>query len=155
MATEKWIAGSLTSLNWTNAFSSSTLNSLANQNAVLSDLAIDNSTTLDMFADISIALATAGFTSFPFVSFYLYPLQSDGATYGDGQYTTATSALPSSVYFVGNIPLVAATAVQQGTIRGVMLPPGGFKWVIWNVGNATFSSSGNTCQYRTYNRSIG
>lgn len=154
MSTEKWIAGSLATLTWTNAFTGSTLNSLGNGSAILSDLAIDNSTTLDMFADVSIALATAVFTSSPYIGIYLYPLNKDGSTYGDGRFGSGTSGPPPSTYFVGSIPLVTATAAQEGTLRSVILPPGGFKWVVYNVGGANFSSSGNTCQYRTYNRSV-
>ena len=56
MATEKWIAGAGQGLTWGDAFSTATLNSIANGNAILSDIAITNGTALDIFADVSIAL---------------------------------------------------------------------------------------------------
>ena len=42
----------------------------------------------------------------------------------------------------------------KGTIRGIILPPGQFKWVIYNQLGATMAGSANTAKYRTYNRQI-
>jgi hypothetical protein len=154
MATEKWVAGTLVGLTWASAFTGTTLNSIASGNAILSDLALDNSTALDVFADISIALASAAFTASPFVGVYLYPLNKDGTTYGDGRFGTSAAGPPGASYYVGRIPLVAATSVQEGTLRRIILPPGGFKFVLHNQGGIAFAASGNTCSYRTYNRAV-
>ncbi len=154
MATEKWIAGSGQGLTYGDAFSTATLNSIASGNAILSDLQIDNSSALDIFADISIALASAAFASPNFIGFYLYPLNKDASTYGDGRFGTSASGPPPSSYWVGNIGIVAGTQVQEGTLRGIILPPGKFKFVLYNQGGVAFAGSGNTCQYRTYNRSV-
>lgn len=154
MATEKWIAGSGVGLTWTDAFSTATLNSIANGNAVLSDLQIDNSTALDMFADISISLASAVFAAPNFIGVYLFPLNKDGTTYGDGRFATSAAGPPASTYFVGSIGLVAATQAQEGAVLGVVIPPGKFKVVLYNMGGVALAASGNTCQYRTYNRQV-
>lgn len=154
MATEKWVAGSGAGLTWASAFTGTTLNSIANGNAILSDLQIDNSTALDVFADVSIALASAVFTANPFVGIYLYPLNKDGSTYGDGRFGTSAAGPPGVSYYVGRIPLVAATSAQEGTLRRIVLPPGAFKFVLHNQGGVALASSGNTCSYRTYNRAV-
>ena len=104
--------------------------------------------------DISLALASAAFVAPNFVGVYLYPLNSDGSTYGDGRFGTSASGAPSAVYFVGNINLVAATQAQEGTLTGVLMPAGAFKIVLYNQGGVAFASSGNTCKYRTYNRQV-
>jgi hypothetical protein len=152
--TEKWIGGSGQGLTWGNAFTGSTLNSIANGNAILSDLQIDNSSAFDIFSDVSINLASLAAVAPNFVGVYLYPLNADGSTYGDGQFGSSAAGPPSSTYWVGNIVITAVTAVQEGTVRGIILPPGKFKFVLYNQAGVAFAGSGNTCQYRTYNRSI-
>jgi hypothetical protein len=155
MATEKWVAGSGVGLTWTDAFSTATLNSIASGNAILSDVAIANGgTTLDMFADLSVALASAAFAAPNFLGIYLYPLNKDGSTYGDGRFGTSAAGPPGGIYTVGSIPLVAATQAQVGAVTGILIPPGTFKFLIYNMGGIAFASSGNTCQYRTYNRQV-
>lgn len=155
MATEKWIAGSLNNdLNWHDAFSTATLNSLVSGNAILSDLAINNSTPLDVFMDISIGLASAVFAAPNFVGVYLYPLNADATTYGDGRFGSGAAGPPSGNYFVGNIGLVVGTQAQTGSYSRIVLPPGQFKYVLYNQGGVNWAASGNTCQYRCYDRSI-
>lgn len=155
MATEKWIAGSGQGLTWGDAFSTATLNSIVNGNAILSDVSIANGTALDLFADISIALGSAAFVAPNFIGIYLYPLNKDGSTYGDGRFATAAAGPPPANYFCGAIGLVAATQAQTGSLRNIILPPGTFKFVFYNQGGVTLAgSSGNTCQYRTYNRAV-
>src|ERR1035437_9115436 len=149
MATQKWIAGSGQGLTYGDAFSTATLNSIASTNAILSDLQINNTTALDVYADVSILLASAGFPGAgACIGISLYPLNKDASTYGDGQY--GTSAAGPAAYIVGTIPLVAATQAQEGSLLGIVIPPGKFKFVLTNNGGVAFASSGNTCQYRTY-----
>lgn len=154
MATEKWIAGSGQGLTYGDAFSTATLNSIASGNAILSDLQIDNSSAFDMFADLSIVLASAAFVAPNFIGIYLYPLNKDASTFGDGRFGTSAAGPPSSCYYVGTIGLVAATQAQEGTLVRIVLPPAKFKFVLYNQGGVAFAGSGNTAQYRTYNRSI-
>jgi hypothetical protein len=154
MAIEKWVAGSGVGLTYTDAFSTATLNSIASGNAILSDLQIDNSTALDIFCDVSIALGSAIFVAPNYIGIYLYPLNKDATTYGDGKFAASAAGPPASTYFVGSIAIVAATQAQEGTLRGIVMPPGKFKFVLFNQGGVAFAASGNTCQYRTYNRSV-
>jgi hypothetical protein len=154
MATEKWIAGSGQGLTWGDAFSTATLNSIASGNAILSDISITNGTALDMFADVSIALASAAFVAPNYIAIYLYPLNKDASTYGDGKFGSSAAGPPGGSYQYKIISIVAATQAQEGSCSGFVLPPGTFKFVLYNQGGVAFASSGNTCQYRTYNRSI-
>lgn len=154
-ATEKWIAGSGQGLTWGNAFSTE-VNSITNGQAILSSIAIANNTALDLFADISIALGsiTTG-AGAPYIGFYLYPLNQDGSTYGDGRFASAGAGPPLSSYFVGQVPLIpSATQAQEGSCTGILLPPGSFKLVAYNQAGATLAASANTIAYRTYNRSV-
>jgi hypothetical protein len=156
MATEKWIAGSLAGLTWASAGFSTEVNSLANGNAVIAANQLDNSTALDVFADVSLSLGsvTPG-SGAPYIGLYLCPLNQDGTTYGDGRFGSATSGPPAASYRVGAIPLVASTAGPLlGMVRGIILPPGKFKFLIHNQAGVTLAASSNTLQYRTYNRSV-
>lgn len=150
MATEKWITGSTSG--WTSAFGSVT-DALASGSAVASSIAITNGTALDVFADLSVALTSAVFASPLFMGFYLYPLNQDGTTYGDNNFTSASTLTPPGNYFAGSIGISTTAGSQTGSLSRVVLPPGTFKFVIQNNGGVTLGS-GNTIQYRTYNRSI-
>jgi hypothetical protein len=154
MATEKWVGGSGQGLTWGNAFTGSTLNSIASGNAILSDIVISNGTALDIFADLSIQLASAVFAAPNFIGVYLYPLNQDGSTYGDGRFSSSAAGPPGSNYQVGSIYLVIGTQAQNGTLSRIIMPPGTFKFVLWNQGGVALASSANVCLYRTYNRSI-
>ena len=145
-----WLAGQGVGLTWTDAFSTATLNSIANGNAILSDVAITNGTALDKYMDVSVALASAAFTGTGVnVSLHLYPLNSDGTSYGDGKFATSAAG-PVAYPPVAIIPLVAATQAQTGTATGIIIPPGTFKLVLANNGGVALAASGNTCKYRTY-----
>lgn len=157
MATEKWIAGSGAGFTWTTALTGSTLNSLASGNALLGDTDITNQSALDLFADFSLHLASAAFIAPNFTGLFLYPLNDDASTYGDGRFGSAaamTAANAPAPYWVGNFALVAATQAQNGTLRGILMPPGTWRPVLWNQGGVNWASSGNTLKYRTYNRAI-
>ena len=154
MATEKWIAGSGQGLTWGDAFATATLNSIASGNAILSGVSITNGTALDIFADVSIALASAAFVAPNFIGIYLYPLNKDASTYGDSRFGSSAAGPPPGNYWVGNIGIVAATQAQTGSLSRIILPPGTFSFVFYNGGGVALASSGNTCQYRTYNRSV-
>ena len=152
MALERWVAGQNTALAWVNAFTASTLGSLANGNAILSDLTISNDFIGDMFADLSIQLGTAAFVLPAFVGVYLYPSNTYNSTWGDGRFVAAAAGPPPSCYWVGDINLVAANQVQNGSLLRIPLPPGQFNFVLYNQGGVTWAaSSGNSCQFRTYN----
>jgi len=154
MATEKWIAGSGQGLTWGSIFGTE-INSLANGNAVLSSVSVTNGTALDMFADISFVAGGTITSAAPnYLGVYLYPLQEDASTYGDGKYVTAAAGPPPQNYWLGNISFnAAASTTVVGMLEKVVIPPGTFSLVLYNQAGATLASS-NTCKYRTYNRSV-
>jgi hypothetical protein len=154
MATEKWIAGAGVGFTWTDAFATATLNSIASGNAIASAVVVTNQTALDIFSDLSIHLASAAFVAPNFVGVYLYPLTHGGTVYGDGRFAASAAGPPPANYGVGNIGIVAATQAQDGILTGIILPPGSFKFVLYNQTGIAWAASANTCQYRTYNRSI-
>jgi hypothetical protein len=156
MATERWIAGSGQGLSWGSAGFGSELNSLVSGNAVIAGTALDNSSALDVFADLSISLGsiTPG-SGAPYIGLYLYPLNQDGSSYGDGRFGSSAAGPPPSQYYVGAIPCVPSTVgVITGAIRGIVIPPGQWKLVLYNLAGATLASGSNTVKYRTYNRAV-
>lgn len=153
MATEKWIAGSGVGFTWTTLMSTE-LNSIANGNAILGGSSVTNQTALDLFADFSLVLASAAFVAPNFIGLFLYPLNDDGSSYGDGRFGSSAAGPPPANYAIGSIGLVAATQAQTGTLVRVVMPPGTWKPVLWNQGGVALASSANTLKYRTYNRAI-
>ncbi len=155
MATERLIGGSGVGLTWTSCFSTE-LNSLVNGNAVISADVINNATALDMLADVSVSLGsvTTG-AGLPYIGLYIYPLNQDGSSYGDGRFGSSAAGPPSTLYAVGAIAAPASTtAVVTGMVRGIWLLPGSFKFLIFNSLGVNFASSANTVEYRTYNRQV-
>ncbi len=157
MATEKWIAGAVSS--WTAAFagtSGADLNSLANGSSILSSVTISNGSVGDIYADLSIAIGSLTAAAPNYIGAYVYPLNEDGSTYGDSQLTAGTQAakLPGGIYWARNFPFPTGTAAITGTILRITIPFGTFKFCLYNQSGASFPSSGNSCQYRTVNRQI-
>lgn len=155
----KWKAGA--SAGWASAFGSE-VNSVASGSSILSTVIVSNSTGLDQYIDISVSLGsiTSGAGS-PYVGFYLYPLNQDGTTYGDGRYGSAVASQPLVNYSLGALGLIpSVTQVQTGTVVGsnqntpMTLPPGDFKLVMFNLAGATLAGSANTIKYRTYNSAL-
>src|SRR5271157_5561117 len=96
-ATQKWIAGALTS--YSTAVCSTELNSLPNGDSLLCTTAVDNATNGDLYATASITFGSVTtFAGAPNVALYIYPLNQDGSTYGDGAFTTAAAGSPAAVY---------------------------------------------------------
>lgn len=155
MATEKWIAGSGVGLTWTAAITAATLDSIVNGNAILSGTQIDNSSNLDVFCDLSILFGSITWAAPNYIGVYLYPLNSDASTYGDGRFGSSAAGPPSATYWVGNISCPTGAAAAEGTLLRIVLPPGAFKFVFYNQSGATLAGSGaNSAKYRTYNRTI-
>jgi hypothetical protein len=152
MAIEKWNPGAISS--FTTCFTSSTLNSIASGNAILSDLQIDNTSNLDIFCEVGIQLASAAFVAPNTIGIYVYPLNQDASTYGDGRFGTSAAGPPGGAYLVGSIPLVAATQAQEGVTGPFIIRPIKFKFVFYNIGGVALASSANNCYYRTYNRQL-
>lgn len=152
MAIERWVAGNGVGLTWTVCFGTE-LNSLANGNAVLSSVTINNATALDVLADVSFSLNVTPTGTLPYVGVYLYPLNQDGTTYGDGRFTASTNAIPPTGYYVGAISPGSSTPIV-GMLPRIIIPPGSFRFLFYNNTGAAFSSSAGTASYRTYNRQV-
>jgi len=157
MTASHWIAGSGVGLTWTAAFGTEfTTTALPINDAIASSVVITNGTALDMFCDFSVHIAAMTTTGAPFLGVYLYPLNQDGSTYGDGRFATAAAGPPASNYSVGSIALpVVTTTATNGSLTQIVIPPGSFKFVIFNgTGTNSTPASGNTSSYRTYNISM-
>lgn len=157
-----WTAGNGQGLTWGTAINGSDLASLASGSTVLSSVAdIANGTNLDQFADISVELTISSATpsAGAVLELYLAALLGDGSTYGSGEMssggviTRAPALMP-----VGVIPLqsVAATTLLAGFIQGIVLPPGSFRFALYNGSGITLSSTAgnNAVKYRTYNQNL-
>jgi len=151
MARTKLIAGRGVGLTWTAAFAAATL---ANANSIAGNV-IDNSVALDVFCDLSLFSGSNVNTASPaYCSLYIYPLNQDGTTYGDGRFGTATGLPAPTSYWIGNLGTgrEAPNTNWSAVLRKVIMPPDKFKFVVWNFTGGTLAT-GNI-YYRTYNRSV-
>lgn len=152
-----WTAGNGVGFTWSTLINSADMASMTNGQSVVSSVAdIANQTALDMFMDISYKLAISSNTiaAGANFAFWLYALDQDGSTYGDGQFTngTAASLTPSfAPCGIGSIPAVASTTNMSGFIQQIIIPPGSFRIAIQNNSGFALTSGTQTVKYRTYN----
>lgn len=152
-----WTAGNGVGLTWSTLINSADLASMANGSSVLSSVAdIANGTNLDQFMDISAicAISSSTIAAGANLAFWLYPLQEDGSTYGDGQFTAGTQAAKTPTFSpFGTMPLVAAASQTTlvGFIQGIVIPPGSFRVAMQNNSGFALTSGTQTVKYRTYN----
>lgn len=157
-----WTAGNGVGLTWTTLINSADMASMTNGQSVLSSVAdIANGTNLDMFMDISASLVIASSTivAGANLAFWLYALNQDGTTYGDGQLTagTAASKTPANVQnLIGPMGLVAAASQTAliGLLQQIIIPPGSFRVAIQNNSGFSLTSGTQTVKYRTYNLNL-
>lgn len=155
--TNAWSAGNGVGFTWSTAINSADMASMGNANSVVSSVAdIANQTNLDIFADISFSLAISSSTIVvpANIAFWLFLLNQDGTTYGDGQFTNGTAAAKTPTFSPCAVfPLVAAAAQTTlvGFISGILIPPGSFRWGMQNNSGFTLTSGTQTVKYRTYN----
>lgn len=158
MSTIKLVAGAQSGFG---SLMTTELNSIVTGNAILGSTSIANATNLDL--EIEFSWTSGGSltpTGSPFVAVYMYPLNGDGSTYGDGRFGSSAAGPPPSNYYAGFCGLPAAAGTQTGTFgipflgTRCLLPTGTFKPVFYNVTGVTLTSSGNILYYRTTNRSV-
>ena len=152
--TAKWIAGAGQGLTWGAAFGAE-INSLAAGSVAVSSIVIANGTALDLYADVSFALTgTTPASGAAYFALYLLALNQDASTYGDA--TASGTVLPGGSYLVASVPvpLSQTSAVLTGIARGIILPPGSFKFAIANQTGNALAASANTIAYRTYNENL-
>ena len=119
------------------------LQSLADGTASAASSAIDNSSNLYGFADVSLVIGNAA--SDPTSTgarweIHLLPRLADGSTYAD---ITASTR-------VGTIIVTTGDSVKNGMLSRVPIPPGFFKWAATNRMGVTSHSSGHTMAHRLY-----
>ncbi len=153
-----WVAGAGVGFTWTTAINGSDLTSLASGSSALSSVAdITNQTALDLYADVSVRLSTGSATpaAGAFLGLYLVPLLDDGVTYGDGELTSGgTMARAYPFPPAGTIALesAAATTLLAGFVQGIVIPPGSFRFALYNGSGIGLSATAgnNIVKYRTY-----
>ena len=119
------------------------LNSLANGSASAASAALDNTSNLDLYHDLTLTVAAQGSarSAGATVSVYLV-MALDGTNYDDVNATTAE--------LVAVFPLDAATTARQATRRDIPVPPGLFKYFVVNNTGQAFAASGSLLEFRAH-----
>lgn len=152
-----WTGGNGQGLTWGTLINSADMSSLANGSTVLSSVAaITNGTALDMFMDISAQclMGSNPLSSGAALSFWLYLLQQDGTTIGDGRLSSGNQTVltpPWSPVSTIPLPVAAAQTKLTGMTTGIIIPPGTFQVAIQNNSGYSFTNGTQTVSYRTYN----
>ena len=129
------------------AYLTTELNSLANGSGV-TGAAIDNSTGLDMWADVEVFVHTQGSAraAGAYLGIYLIPAP-DGTNYLDDTINPAQN-------FVASLALDAATTARRVGAFALRVPPGLFKLRVLNATGQAFASTTNTMGYRLYSEEL-
>jgi hypothetical protein len=118
------------------------LDALANATASAASSAIDNTSTLDLYADWELVLGTqSSRTAGCAVALYITP-SLDGTNYSD--------VSSSSAELLGVFTLATGTGAQRVIIRDTPIPPALFKVFVVNNSTQAFAASSNTVKYRTH-----
>lgn len=126
---------------------STELNAIAASTGKAISSAFDNTTDLDLFADLELSVDyVSAPTAGTVVELYLLPSIDGGTTYPDGSATV----LPQSSLFVGGFAVRAVTTLQLMVMRGVALPPGFYKYVVQNTTSQAFPATGSTLRHNAY-----
>ena len=119
------------------------LNSLANAATSAATAALDNTTALDLFADLTFTIATQGGARSAGATVAVYMTQAlDGTNYDDVHSGTAE--------LVAVFSLDAATTARQSTRRDIPIPPGLYKLFMVNNTGQAFAASGNILEHRMH-----
>jgi hypothetical protein len=154
-----WTAGNGQGLSWGAIVNSADMASMTNGESVLSSVTgVANGTNLDQFMDISceLTIASSAVAAGANLALWIYPLQEDGTTYGDGLLTAGTAAaVTPAIAPAAVIPLYASTRTTIiGQANGIVIPPQTFKVVIQNNSGFALTSGTQTCDYKTYNQNL-
>lgn len=156
-----WQGGRLNSgLTWTTIINSADLASMANGSTVVSGVAdITNGTSLDQFIDISFSclIASSTIVAGANLAFWLFYLNQDGTTYGDGNFVNGTQKAATPTFApCFTFPLIAA-ATQTALIGNSMfqgpitINPGSWRLACQNNSGFAFTAATQTVKYRSYN----
>ena len=155
-----WTAGNGAGYTWTTLINSADLASMVNGSTVVSSVAdIANQTNQDMFMDISFSqtIASSTIVAGANLAFFLFMLNQDGTTYGDGQFVNGTQKAATPTFApCGAFGLVAAAAQTTlvGQINQIIIQPGSFRVAEQNNSGFTFTAGTQTVKYRTYNLNL-
>lgn len=128
------------------------LNALANNAASAASAAYDNSTNLDVYADLFLHLASLSPGAAPRVDIYILVSIDGGTNYPSA---TGTVIRNQTDQLWRSIPIdtTAATA-QDIVVRGLLLPPGKMKFVLDNQSGVALGATLNTLKISTYNLNL-
>jgi hypothetical protein len=119
------------------------LNSIANAGVSAASSAIDNSSALDLYDDLTFTIATQGGARSAGATVTVLMVQAlDGSNYDDVQVLCGQT--------VAVFSLDAATTARQVSVRDVPIPPGLFKYFVLNSTGQAFASSGNILERRPH-----
>jgi hypothetical protein len=119
------------------------LNSLANAGISAASSALDNTSNLDLYDDLTFTIATQGGARSAGATVSVLMVQAlDGTNYDDVETTCGQ--------LVAVFPLDAATTARQVSVRDVPIPPGLFKYFVRNNTGQAFAASGNILERRPH-----
>ena len=119
------------------------LNSLASGGTSAASAALDNTSALDLFADLTLTIATQGSARSAGANVAVYLTQAlDGTNYDDAHAGTAE--------LVAVFSLDAATTARQSSRRDVPIPPGLYKLFLVNNTGQALAASGNILEHRMH-----
>jgi hypothetical protein len=137
----KWNAPSVTTV------LSTGLNSLSNNTMSAASSTISNASSLDMYVDVEVNLASLSPTTGAYVSLYI--LESVDAINFPAQSDVDLRLTSSQLLCVIPIGTTAATA-QRVVARNIIIPPGAFQIKLDNQAGVALNASGNTVKFNTY-----
>jgi hypothetical protein len=119
------------------------LNSLGNGSISAASSALDNTSNLDLYDDLTFTIATQGGARSAGATVSVLMVQAlDGTNYDDVDTTCGQ--------LVAVFQLDAATTARQVSVRDVPIPPGLFKYFVRNNTGQAFASSGNILERRPH-----
>lgn len=119
------------------------LNSLANNANSAASSAIDNTSALDLYDDLTLTIATQGSARSAGATVGVYLIQAlDGTNYDAVHEGTAE--------LVAVFSLDAATTARQVSRRDIPIPPGLFEYFVRNQTGQAFAASGNILERRPH-----
>ena len=119
------------------------LNALANGSASSASSAIDNTSNLDLYHDLTLTVAAQGSSRSAGATVSVYMTMAlDGTNYDDTSAGTAE--------LVATFQLDAATTARQSTRRDIPVPPGLFKYFVVNNTGQAFAATSSLLEYRAH-----